>query len=132
LFYPELVRTIRQTYHINAPVEKVWDALVNPDTIQRWSGDKAEMKPEKGFSWKLWSGQMHGENVEVITEKKLVQTWLSDDLPPTSLATFTLNENEEGTTLELLHENVSDEEFDNYSIGWDEHYCGAIKQLLET
>ena len=125
------MRTIRQTYHISASPDKVWEALVNPATIEKWSGDKAEMKAEKGFNWKLWSGQMHGENLEVDPQKKLVQTWLTDDLPSTSLVTFTLKETEDGTTLELLHENVSDEEFANYSIGWDEHYCGAIKQLLE-
>ena len=90
------------------------------------------MKDEIGFEWKLWSGQMHGENVEVDPEKKLVQTWLTDDLPPTSLVTFTLTESEGGTDLDLLHENVSGEEFENYSIGWDEHYCGAIKELLES
>lgn len=123
--------TIHQTYHIQATVEKVWDALVNPMTIEKWSGGKAEMKAEKGFKWKLWSGQMHGENIEVTPNQKLMQTWLTDDLPPTSLVTFTLKPTKVGTQLELLHENVSQEEFANYSIGWDEHYCGAIKQLLE-
>ena len=125
------MRTIHQTYHINAPVSKVWQALVDAKIIEKWSGDSCEMKAEKGFNWKLWSGQMHGENVEVDLEKKLVQTWLSDDLPPTSLVTFTLTESEDGTDLDLLHENVSDEEFENYRLGWDEHYCGAIKRLLE-
>lgn len=125
------MRTIHQTYHIDAPVSKVWEALVDPKVIEIWSGDKVEMKAELGFNWKLWSGQMHGENVQVVPEKKLVQTWLTDDLPPTSMVTFTLSESEDGTDLELLHENVSDEEFENYSLGWDEHYCGAIKELLE-
>lgn len=126
------MKAIYQTYHINAPKSAVWNALVDPKEIEKWSGDKAEMKAELGFKWKLWSGQMHGENLEIVPGEKLVQTWLTDDLPPTSMVTFVLTESGDGTDLDLLHENVSDEEFENYSLGWDEHYCGAMKQLLES
>ena len=55
------MKVIKQEYHIWAPLERVWDALVNPKTIEKWGAGKAEMsdKEEKKFSlWVLLSRRL--------------------------------------------------------------------------
>ena len=67
--------TIEQSYEMNATPEQVFEALVNADIIQDWSGDEAKMVPEVGDKFSLWGGQMFGTNLEVVKNKKLVQEW---------------------------------------------------------
>ena len=40
--------TIEKTYEMNATPEEVFNALINPDLIQTWSGDEAKMNAKVG------------------------------------------------------------------------------------
>jgi uncharacterized protein YndB with AHSA1/START domain len=125
------MKTIHQTYEIKAPIEKVWEALVDPKVIEKWSGATAKMDDKEGFKFELWDNEIFGTNTEVIKEKKLVQEWYDEkDGKPTTV-TFTLNQKDDTTTLELLHQNVPEEKFESLSDGWNGYYLGEIKKLLE-
>ena len=67
------MKNIDQTYEIEAPVANVWQALIDPKIIDEWGGGPAEMKSEAGFTFKLWGGEIHGKNIEVVPNKMLVQ-----------------------------------------------------------
>ena len=116
-----------------APQESVWDALVNPKTIERWGAGKAKMSEKNGEKFSLWNGQVHGTNLEVILMKKLMQEWYSSDDPKRSTKViFTLSHKDGCTTLYLKHENVGPKNFESINKGWDEYYLGEIKKLLEN
>ncbi len=134
------MKTIKQVYHINAPVETVWQALVDPKVIDSWDGGPAKMSPKAGASFSLWGGDIHGKNLEAVENKKLVQEWYSGDWSKPSKATFTLKEEEAHpkvravqakTRVELLHEDVPDAEEKDIAEGWNIYYLGEIKRLLE-
>ncbi len=134
------MKTIRQTYDIKAPADRVWQALVDPKVIEEWGGGPAKMSEKAGAPFSLWGGDIHGKNLVVDAEKQLVQEWYSGDWPKPSKATFTLKEEKgahEGhaskakTRIDLLHENVPDEEEKDIADGWDTFYLGEIKKLLE-
>lgn len=42
------MKTIVQNYHIDAPIEKVWEALVNAQEISGWGGGPAKMDDKIG------------------------------------------------------------------------------------
>jgi activator of HSP90 ATPase len=123
--------TIKQTYEMNATPEKVFEALVNPDIIQIWSGDEAKMGPDTGDSFTLWGGQMFGKNLEVIKNKKLVQEWNYDQWDAPSTVTFTIKTKGKKTIVELLHEDVPEKSLKSISEGWDQYYLGAMKEMFE-
>jgi activator of HSP90 ATPase len=123
--------TIEQKYEMNATPERVFDALVNPDIIQIWSGDEAKMGPAVGDSFTLWGGQMFGKNLEVIKNKKLVQEWCYDQWDKPSKVTFTLKPKGKKTIVELLHEDVPDKSYKSIEEGWDSYYLGAMKEMFE-
>jgi len=125
------MKTIKQEYQIGAPVERVWEALTEPKVIEKWGGGPAKMKAEAGFEFELWGGDIHGKNVEVVENKKLVQDWYSGDWPQPSRATFALTSKDGGTAVSLVHENVPDEEEKEIADGWNSYYLGQIKKLLE-
>lgn len=123
--------TIKQTYEMNATPEQVFDALVNPDTIQIWSGDEAKMGPDVGDNFTLWGGQMFGKNLEVVKNKKLVQEWNYDQWDSPSKVTFTIKPKGKKTIVELLHEDVPEKSFTSIDEGWDSYYLGAMKEMFE-
>ncbi len=123
--------TIKQTYEINAKPDEVFDALVNPEIIQDWSGDEAKMNADTGAKFSLWGGQMFGTNLEVIKNKKLVQEWCYDQWDKPSKVTFTLKAKGKHTIVELLHEDVPEKSLTSITEGWDIYYLGAIREMFE-
>jgi len=41
------MKTIKKECHIMAPLNAVWDALVNPKTIDKWGGGPVKMSERK-------------------------------------------------------------------------------------
>ncbi len=123
--------TIQKIYEMNATPEEVFEALVNPDLIQEWSGDEAKMGAEVGAKFSLWGGQMFGTNLEVLKNKKLVQEWCYDQWSEPSKVTFTIKVKDKKTVVELLHEDVPEKFVSTISDGWDAHYLGAMQEMFE-
>ncbi len=123
--------TIKQTYEMAATPEEVFEALVNEDLIQNWSGDEVKMSPEVGAKFSLWGGQMFGTNLEVIKNKKLVQEWCYDQWEVPSKVTFILEPSGTGTTVELVHEGVPEKSLANITEGWNLYYLGAIQEMFQ-
>ena len=96
-----------------APLDKVWDALVNPKTIEKWSrldssaehptgsrevlqkeatslggAGPAKMSSKNGFSFSLWGGDIWGKNIKVTPKKELIQEWFAGKWPKPSIVTF--------------------------------------------
>ncbi|KKQ42126.1 MAG: Activator of Hsp90 ATPase 1 family protein [Microgenomates group bacterium GW2011_GWC1_37_8] len=126
------MKTIIKEYHIWASQDKVWDALVNPKTIEKWGAGPAKMSSKKSEKFSLWGGSIYGTNLEVIPQKRLVQEWYSDDDPDTATkAVFILTHKDGCTTLFLKHSGLTSKNYDSVDKGWDDFYLGEIKDLLE-
>jgi len=125
------MKTIVQDYHINAPIEKVWEALVNPKDIDGWGGGPTKMDDKEGTKFSLWGGDIHGTNIEVETFKKLVQEWYGGKWKEPSIVTFKLEKQGNSTDLNLLQENVPDDEYKDIDDGWKEYYLGPLKDYVE-
>lgn len=125
------MKTIKQTYLINASPEKVWQALVDPEVIDKWGGGPAKTDDRVGTEFSLWGGDIHGKNLEVVKNKKLVQDWFGGDWPKASKVTFILKEKDGKTTIDLLHEDVPENEANDIADGWKECYLGPLKELVE-
>lgn len=125
------MKTIQKNYVIMAPVEFVWKAFVDPHEIDAWGGGPAVMDDNEGTAFSLWGGDIHGKNIEVIINKKLVQEWYGGDWREASRATFLFYPEGNKTKVSLLHENVPDSEAKDIDAGWDDFYLGQIKSHLE-
>lgn len=126
------MKAIRQTYHIKAPIGEVWKALTDMKYIDGWGGGPAKMSDKVGSSFSLWDGDTHGKNIEAVTNKKLVQEWFSGKWSKPSVATFNLTTDGKTSTIDFVHENVPEEEFNDIEQGWKDYYLGPIKKYLEN
>ena len=125
------MKTIKKIYTINSSVDKVWEALVNPKIIEKWSGAKVEMSDQKDFNFKFWDGDIFGKNLEVT------QTNLVDAL--TASAVVVMGEGSEQTPLAVISEtsnvefvdkNPTDREIKELMLTLDEDvYSAPLSQV---
>jgi activator of HSP90 ATPase len=125
------MKSLKQTYKINAPLEKVWKALIDPEEIDFWGGGPAEMDDLEGTEFKLWDGDIFGKNLEVKKNAKLVQEWSQDNWTEPSRVTFDLSEKMGKTLIELTQENIPDADVKEIEDGWKRYYLGPLKEFVE-
>ena len=124
------MKSITQTYVMNASPEKVFAALTDPDIIKTWSGAPAEMDAKAGTKFSMFGGHIVGSNLEVIPGRKLVQSWASSDWDKPSTVTFTLRPSAEGTTVDLQHDGVPDSALASISDGWNTSFLGQMQKMF--
>lgn len=116
---------------ITADPEEVFAALTNPFQIEIWSGYPADMKPEIGYAFSLWEGDITGVNLEVKPNRSLVQEWFFGEQEEQSIVRITLKKEGGKTLLELTHTNIPADVYNEITEGWREYYLGSVKDMLE-
>lgn len=125
------MKDYKKYYLLPAFPDEVYKALTLPATIYLWTGYKAEMSTEPGSEFSLWEGSICGKNLEFTENKKIVQEWYFGDQPEASIVTIILHPHPRGTSVELRHSNIPDEDYDGICGGWDHNYFGALQEFYE-
>jgi uncharacterized protein YndB with AHSA1/START domain len=125
------MKNYKNYYIISAPPEEVYIALTNPATLQLWTGEKAEMSTEPGSEFALWDESIVGKNIEFIEGRKIVQQWYFGEQEMDSIVTIILHPHKQGTSVELRHTNIPDEDYDEIVEGWDEVYFSSLADFYE-
>jgi activator of HSP90 ATPase len=125
------MKNFRKYYSIPAPAEDVYLALTNPVTIQLWTGEPAEMSTEPGTEFSLWDGSIVGRNLEFEPGKKIIQEWYFGDQENPSIVTILLHPKGMGTSVELTHTNIPDEDFEDIEDGWNNSYFGVLREFYK-
>lgn len=125
------MKDYKNYYIIAAPPEELYKALTNPATLQLWTGEKAEMSTEAGSEFALWDESIVGKNLEFVENRKIVQQWYFGEQEPPSIVTILLHSHKQGTSVELRHTNIPDEDYDEIVEGWDEVYFGSLAEFYE-
>jgi uncharacterized protein YndB with AHSA1/START domain len=128
----------------NAPVAKVWRALIDVEGMRQWYFDLKEFKPEVGFEFELvveHEGNTYHHLcrvTEVIPQKKIAYTWRYKGEPGDSLVTFELFAEGDKTRVKLTHSGI--ETFPktpayarkNFEAGWTAIIGSELKQFVEN
>lgn len=125
------MKDFKKYFIIPTTPDQVYLALTTEATIHLWSGDVAEMKPEVGSEFSLWDGSIVGKNLEFEKDKKLVQQWYFGDQPEDSIVTIKLHPHDQGTSVELRHTNIPDEDFEDIVAGWTDSYFGSLQEFYQ-
>lgn len=129
-------RTIRQTVDFSAKTHDVYEALMDSKKHSEFTGSKCTISRKVGGKVSAYDGYIVGENIELVPDKKIVQTWKSEEdcWPPEyySKVTFLLKPTKQGTRLQFSHSGVPIDCGDRFDTGWEEHYWAPMKEMLET
>lgn len=128
---------------VNAPVEKVWDALTNPEIVKKYFfgtqlastfnvGDSITFKGE-------WEGQQYvdgGKVLDYVHNQKLEYSYLSswsglEDLPENYLwVCYEVASTENGTEVTISQSNYDEEKAKSTAENWPSIIDG-LKKLIE-
>jgi len=120
------MKTYKKYYTIPEKPEIVYQALTNVLIIKLWTGFEAEMEAKPNTEFSLWDGNISGKNLEFVEGKKIVQEWYFGDQKEKSIVTIKLHEHKKGTSAELEHTNIPDDDFEDMCSGWDNAYFGEL------
>ena len=126
-------KTIKQSVTIKAKPHDVYEALMDSKKHARFTGGKAVISREVGGKFSAFDGYSEGVNLELIPDKKIVQSWRAEDWPEGhySTATFALKEVAGGTNLAFTQTGVPEEFLDDIAQGWRDYYWAPMKEILE-
>ncbi|HWA34335.1 MAG TPA: SRPBCC domain-containing protein [Cyclobacteriaceae bacterium] len=123
------MKDLKKYFVIPAQPQDVYHALTIPMTLQLWTGEPAEMSTVPGSEFSLWDGSIVGKNLSFEEGKKIVQEWYFGEQPAASIVTITLHPHKQGTSAELVHTNIPDDDFQDIADGWDHAYFGALREF---
>lgn len=125
------MKQIEQTYHIEAPVAKVYQALTDAELAERWGAGPAKVDAREGGEFSYWGGDIHGTYTKLVPNKRIEQDWYGHDNPTWKYnVVFTFEGNDETTTVHMVYSgDILDEQKDIKD--WQDYYFTPIKELLE-
>lgn len=127
------MKNIRQTTTFKASPHDVYEALMDSKKHSEFTGGAAVINREVGGKFIAYDGYADGENVELVPDKKIVQTWRTSDWPEGhySQVTFLLEEVDGKTRLTFTQTGVPDDQAVDIADGWRQYYWKPMKQMLE-
>jgi len=126
-------KTVRQTVTFRASPYDIYEALMDSGKHSQFTGGEAKISRKVGGKFTAFDGYSEGVNVELVPDKKIVQTWRAGDWPEGhySQVTFSLKEMEGGTRLTFTQTGVPEEQYEDISQGWRDYYWAPMKKMLE-
>jgi activator of HSP90 ATPase len=128
-------RTIRQRVDFSADPHDLYEALMDSKKHSEFTRSKCVISRKVGGKVRSYDGYIVGENIELVPDEKIVQTWMAEeDCWPAghiSRVTFVLKPIKSGTRLTFTHSGVPVDCGDRFDAGWQEHYWAPLKEMLE-
>ena len=126
-------RTIKQSVAFKSSPHEVYEALMDSDKHSQFTGDKADISREVGGAFSAFDGYSEGVNIELVQDKKIVQSWRAIDWLEGhySQVTFSLKESGDGTQLTFTQTGVPEDQYEDIYQGWWDYYWNPMKEMLE-
>jgi activator of HSP90 ATPase len=113
-----------------AAPEVVFKAWLSTEGHAGMTGSAAKVQGGVGGSFTAWDGYITGTTLELQPYSRIVQAWRTSEFSEEdadSKIELTLEEEEGGTKLTLLHTNVPEGQAESYEAGWEESYFAPMR-----
>ncbi|NOT37278.1 MAG: hypothetical protein HOP11_07850 [Saprospiraceae bacterium] len=118
---------------LNVPPDQVYKAWLSSKGHSSMTGGKAEINDKPGSAFTAWDGYITGENMDLDKNKRILQTWRTNDFKKNqedSLVDIELIPIANNSTkLVLVHSNLEDVDI-KYRQGWKDHYFAPMKKYF--
>lgn len=131
---------VRLSMHVEAPPDKVFRALTDPQCLNQWMAKDASVDLRVGGKWDLGWDAPEGhtapsmEILELVTDERLTISWpdwRGDNSVPSQSVTWLLEPMDGGTRVTLIHSGfVRAVDVSDYPFGWG-HFLSEMKAVAE-
>jgi activator of HSP90 ATPase len=126
-------KTIRQTVTLNATPSEVYDAIMDSKNHSEFTNASARISKDVGGTFSVYDGYATGKNLELISGKKIVQTWRTTEWAKNDVSkvAFLLTKIKNGTRLTFTQSGVPDKHYKSIKQGWKDFYWQPLKAMFE-
>lgn len=117
----------------NTTPKALYDLYMNAKKHSVATGAPATITNKAGALYSAHGGYITGENLRLIKDQLIVQTWRGKDWnkkDPDSTFIIHLEPKGKNTTLHAIHLNVPDKHAEGIDKGWHSHYWEPWKKYL--
>jgi uncharacterized protein YndB with AHSA1/START domain len=109
-----MMKQIEETYTINAPIQKVYEALTSANLAEKWGAAPAKVDSREGGEFSYWDGDIYGIFTKLVSNQLIEQDWYGHDHPERKFnAVFAFEENKGVTQVHLKFSgDIEDEQKD--------------------
>ncbi len=131
------LKTLKQKIKFKLSPYDIYEMIMDATKHSEITQSNVIMRREVGGEFSVWDGDIYGKNLEIIVDKKIVQSWRyeSENWPKDhfSKVTFEFEKIDGGTMLHFTHEGIPAKEFEGVKDGWRDYYWdnmgGEVKKL---
>ena len=120
---------------IKTSPHELYEAFMDSKKHSKFTESKAKVSREVGGNFSIFEGDINGKNVELIQDKKIIQTWRSEgeNWPKGYYSTITLifEPVDDGTLIKFTHTDIPEGAYESVKEGWDKYYWEPLKEMLE-
>jgi uncharacterized protein YndB with AHSA1/START domain len=128
------VPKLHQEVTFAASPAKVYRALMDSGEHARFTGAPAQISGDVGGAFSAYGGKVHGRNVEVVPNTRIVQAWRPADWPEGvyTIARFELRGEGDKTHLVFDQDGIPNEALEHLDGGWARMYWEPLRKYLES
>lgn len=125
---------INQEVQFEASPAHVYQALMNAEQHSAFTGSAAKISTEPGGEWSAYGGGVHGRNIELVPDQRIVQAWRAASWPAGtySIVRIELEAHDDKTKLRLTHSALPSEGAEHIDEGWRLRYWRPLTAWLGT
>jgi len=125
-------KDLHQIIYFKATPHDVYDALMDSKKHTKFTEAKATISKNVGGKFTAFDDWASGENVELVKDEKIVQTWRGADWPEGHYSTITFLLKQEGgeTRLDFTQIDIPADVYDDIEQGWIDWYWDKLKKYL--
>ena len=128
-------KSIEQEIIIKGTPHEIYEVFMDSKKHSKLTESKAKINREVGGSFSIYEGALSGKNVELIQDKKIVQTWRGSGenwlKGYYSTIILVFEPVDKGTLIKFTHSNIPEGAYESVKEGWDNYYWGPLKDMFE-
>lgn len=118
---------------IPATPRQIYDAWLNGEQHEAFTGAGASGAPDVGSGFTAWGDYIWGTNLALEDGRRIVQAWRTSEFPegaPDSRLEVVLEPAGDGTRLLLIHDEIPEGQAGEYEKGWVEYYFIPLRNFF--
>ena len=128
-----MARTILQTVTFAAPPSALFELYLDSKKHTAATGGRASISRKVGGRFSAWDGYITGRNLEIVPNRRIVQTWRGSDWrrsDPDSILVLAFSTKGQRGEISLVHVLVPEDQYAPLRQGWSDHYWTPWKAYL--
>uniref|UniRef100_A0A8D8SUN4 Activator of 90 kDa heat shock protein ATPase homolog 1 n=1 Tax=Cacopsylla melanoneura TaxID=428564 RepID=A0A8D8SUN4_9HEMI len=112
--------------------EQFYDALTNPDFVKVFTNGPVRMDAQKGGKFDMFGGNINGEFVELVPNKKIVKKWRNNSWKSGHYSTVTISieQRSDHTQVIFKQTGIPEGEEESTRMNWNRYYWEALKRTF--